>query len=585
MTDKKSARLVMLAAGLAQGLLLLTLHTSQASLPAPRTQLSWLIPAHVFVLLGPCALYALRGEFSTRASLLGALILTTTLATAGSWIGWTNSTDVALSSRSSLSGSDTFIWISLLVWFVALPFVQSGLRHRNANFPYADLFNDAWRNLLLLLNCLFFTAIFWLLLVLWAGLFSMLGIKLFATLFKSIEFIYIATAMTMGFAASLEERGTAALGSARKHLLGFQKRLLPLASLILVLFVLTLAGTGIQPLWNTRYATPLILVLQMAVVTLTNAAWQDGEQAAPSTRAIAWLIRASLLLLPVLSMLAAWSLWLRVDQYGWTEDRFWATFITATMGLYALAYAYSATRSDWLPTLGQLNTKLALALIAALLLTCSPLLDPKSIVASNQVQRLLTGQIEAERFDYNLLRFDLGRAGHAALLQLTELRGHPSADVVNQQAKAALTKTTRYESAKRPDALSKEEIAKKLHPYPVGATINPSFLDYLEQTYKYSGRDPYSLSRDTSHPLLVIDLNNDDTPEYVLFTNTRRPPVFSLDANGWQEAGTLELRGKTLKTEELLQLLQGNSYNTRGPEWNELQLGTQTGRVIPRIIQ
>jgi len=585
MTDKKSARTVLLVAGLTQGLSLLSMHVWQASLQPSQASHAWLVPAYVLALLGPCVLYVLRGEFSTRNSLLGALILTGTLATAGSWIGWTNSTEASPSSGHTLPVSGTFIWICLVVWFVGLPFVQSGLRQRSINFPYADLFNDAWRNLLLLLNCLFFTGVLWLLLGLWAGLFWMLGFKLFATIFRSVEFIYIATAMAMGFSASLEERGDTALGSARKHLLGFQKRLLPLAAFILVLFVLTLAGTGIQPLWNTRYATPLILVLQIAVVTLTNAAWQDGEQAAPSARTIAWLIRASLLLLPVLSMLAAWSLWLRVDQYGWTEDRFWATFITATMGLYALAYAYSATRSGWLPTLGQLNTKLALALIAALLLTCSPLLDPKSIVASNQVQRLLTGQIEAERFDYNLLRFDLGRAGHAALLQLTELREHPSADVVNQQAKAALTKTTRYESAKRPDALSKEEIAKKLHPYPVGATINPSFLDYLEQTYKYSGRDPYSLSRDTSHPLLVIDLNNDDTPEYVLFTNTRRPPVFSLDANGWQEAGTLELRGKTLKTEELLQLLQGNSYNTHSPEWNELQLGTQTGRVIPRIIQ
>jgi len=585
MTDKKSARTVLLAAGLAQGSLLLTLHAWQASLQPSQTSHIWLIPAYVLALLGPCALYALRGEFSTRNSLLGALILAGTLATAGSWIGWTNSMDAPLSSRHTLPGAGVFIWISLVVWFVGLPFVQAGLRHRNADFPYADLFDDAWRNLLLLLNCLFFTAIFWLLLVLWAGLFSMLGIKLFATLFKSIEFIYIATPMTMGFAASLEERGTAALGSARKHLLSFQKRLLPLASLILVLFVVSLAITGIQSLWSTRYATPLILVLQMAVVTLTNAAWQDGGQAPPSTRAIAWLIRVSLFLLPVLSMLAAWSLWLRVDQYGWTEDRFWATFFTASMGLYALAYAYSATRSGWLPILGQFNTKLALALIAALLLTCSPLLDPKSIVASNQVQRLLTGQIEAERFDYNLLRFNLGRAGLAALQQLTELREHPSADVVNQQAKAALAKTTRYESAKRPDTVSKEEIAKKLHPYPLDATINPSFLEHLEQTYKYSGHDRYDLGRDTTHPLLVVDLNNDDTPEYVLFTNTRRPPVFSLDANGWQEAGTLELRGKTLKTEELLQLLQGNSYKTRSPEWNELQLGTQTGHIIPRIIQ
>lgn len=585
MTDKKSARPVMLAAGLAQGLLLLTLHTWQTSLQAPHAQLSWLIPAHVFVLLGPCALYALRGEFSTRHSLLGALVLTSILAVAGSWIGWTNSADAPLSNRSALSGSGTFISISLIVWFVGLPFVQSGLRHRNVSFPYADLFNDAWRNLLLLLNCLFFTGVFWLLLVLWAGLFSMLGIKLFATIFRSVEFIYIATAMAISYAASLEERGTVTLGSARKHLLGFQKRLLPLASLILVLFVLTLASTGIQSLWNTRYATPLILVLQMAVVTLTNAAWQDGGQATPSTRAIAWLIRVSLLLLPVLSILAAWSLWLRVDQYGWTEDRFWATFITATLGLYALAYAYSATRSGWLPTLGQFNTKLALALIAALLLTCSPLLDPNSIVATNQVQRLLAGRIDAERFDYNLLRFDLGRPGRAALQQLSQLHGHPSAEVVNRQAKAALAKTERYERTKRPDTLSKEEIAKKLHPYPVGATINPSFLDYLEQTYKYSGHDRYGLARDTRHPMLAVDLNDDGTPEYILFTNTRMPSVFSLDANGWQEAGTLELRGKTLKAEELLQLLQSRNYDIRNPEWKELQLGTQTGRVIPRIIQ
>ena len=47
---------------------------------------------------------------------------------------------------------------------ILLPFVQSRLREGRMAFHYARLFDDAWRNALLLANCALFAALFWLLL-------------------------------------------------------------------------------------------------------------------------------------------------------------------------------------------------------------------------------------------------------------------------------------------------------------------------------------------------------------------------------------------------------------------------------------
>jgi hypothetical protein len=121
-----------------------------------------------------------------------------------------------------------------------------------------------------------------------------LRIDLFLDLFASRFFIYFATAVAIGFAVSLEEKEAAALRTLRRHLLAFQTRLLPLAALIVVLFLVALPIAGLDHVWATRRATPLMLTILVVLVCLANAAWQDGGQPPPFSVPVQWLARAAL---------------------------------------------------------------------------------------------------------------------------------------------------------------------------------------------------------------------------------------------------------------------------------------------------
>ncbi|MFP5368999.1 MAG: hypothetical protein ACLGIS_19650, partial [Actinomycetes bacterium] len=59
-----------------------------------------------------------------------------------------------------------------------------------------------------------------------------------------------------------------------------------LTVLILLLFVVCLPFTGLQPLWETRHATPILLAMVFAHVALLNGVIQDGRQAVHYPRAL-----------------------------------------------------------------------------------------------------------------------------------------------------------------------------------------------------------------------------------------------------------------------------------------------------------
>ena len=54
-------------------------------------------------------------------------------------------------------------------------------------------------------------------------------------------------------------------------------------TLIAAGFLATLVFTGVQPLWDTQFATTLLLIAFGSLVVLLNAAYQDGhtERATP----------------------------------------------------------------------------------------------------------------------------------------------------------------------------------------------------------------------------------------------------------------------------------------------------------------
>lgn len=581
--DTTATRQSMIIAGLLQGAVMLGLHEWFKAHGFTPADMVWAAPAYVFAVLTAITFNFLCGEFSARQSLVGASLSTSIIAATAAWFGWSVGAGAGAAKEVSglwATGVFVFALSSIVVWFVSLPFIQARLRENAWRFPYPRLFDDAWRNTLLISNCIAFTGLFWVLLALWAGLFLVLNMGFFKDLFTSRFFFYIATTMAISFAVSLENEASA-LKTLRRYLLAFQTRLLPLAALIVVFFLGALPVSGLDLVWGTGHATPLMLCLQIAIISLTNAAWQDGEQASPFSSPVQWLIRAALALLPVLSALSIWSLSLRIDQYGWSIDRVWAAVAVGLTTLYSLGYAVSALRRGWLPTLGKVNAWMALLLIGTLLAIHTPLLDPQRISASSQVSRLLLGTTEVEKFDFNYFRFSLGRSGDEALKALIELSGHPKSDEIRAKAKEALSRTDRY-SAKLQPVPNAAEISSRLKTYPANVQIPPGFNEYLltrltKNKFEYALG---SLKTGKPVPMIAVDLGGDPQPEFIFMAAPY--PVFTYVEDKWRQIGQINFTGPVQRPEDIQRLLEESNFAAIPNVWSNLRLGDKAGMLVLR---
>lgn len=306
--------------------------------------------------------------------------------------------------------------------FAAGPFLQCRQDHGRWCAPYAELFAHAWQNALTVLVAGVFTGICWAVLGLWAGLFKLIGVDLFADLFTETAFIYLATGLFAGLGVLIGRSQSRPVQMMRRLLIAIFTGLYPLLAVIAVLFVATLPFTGLAPLWETHFAASVLMWLVVAMVVFANAVYQDGHEPVPYPRALRMVSAAGLAVLPVFAVLALVALGLRVGQYGWSVERIWAAIAAAVLTIHAFGYVWAALdpRGRWLARLEPVNVTAALAGLMLVLLANSPVLDPQRIAASSQAQRLLDGRTSAADFDVEYLRYLSGRAGHAALRELAD---------------------------------------------------------------------------------------------------------------------------------------------------------------------
>jgi len=318
--------------------------------------------------------------------------------------------------------------------FVALPWWQGRLAQAGGRVPYEVLFERAWQNALTLLVAALFTGICWAVLWLWAGLFDLVDIRFFRELFREDAFVHLATGAMVGFGILLGRTQQRPVQVARQILFAVFKGLLPLLAFIALIFAASLPFTGLAPLWQTRSAAATLVSLIAVVVVFANAVVQDGTGERPYPRWLRRVVEAGLLVLPLYAVLALTAMALRIAQYGWTPDRFWASVLVVVAALHAFGHAWAVLRwrgpASWLPRLPAVNRTLSWVVIALAVLINSPLLDPYRLSASSQSARIRAGLPQVVQNDLDELRFDTGRRGYEALRALREdpaLRGKADA--------------------------------------------------------------------------------------------------------------------------------------------------------------
>jgi hypothetical protein len=197
--------------------------------------------------------------------------------------------------------------------------------------------------------------------------------------------------------------------------------LTPVLALGLVLFVLALPFTGLQPLWSeTRQTTPILLFCILDAFVLINATIgnaPDEEARAPLLRYAALALGAVMLPLGIVASISTGK---RIGQYGLTPDRLWAVTFVAIALACGLAYlaAIMRRRRDWALDVRRVNIGLSIGICALALFLALPILSFGAISAGNQLWRIRAGQVAPEKADWAALRFDFGPSGRRAVERL-----------------------------------------------------------------------------------------------------------------------------------------------------------------------
>ena len=375
---------------------------------------------HAWVLTVPTALALTLVDLRDRRMWLHAALASVVVLGLASWIGWNLQGETGLDSEPLRM---PFSLAMAIATFISLPWWQHRLQQGHWRASYDALFQRAWQNGLTLALAAAFTLLTWMLLWLWGALFDLLKIAFFRELFREPAFIALATGTLAGFGVLIGRTQERAIQITRHVLFAMCRGLLPLLSFITVIFTLSLPFTGLGALWGTRSAAFLLLTLVLLLVSFVNAVYQHDSDAPPYPAWLRRLVEASLLALPVLAGLALYATALRIGQYGWTVERFWAVLIAVVVIGYALGYAWAAMhrRGRWLQGLEPVNRWMCWVVLATALLASSPVLDPVRITLASQRARLLAHPEAVTVADAMLLRFKLGRRGVQALREVREV--------------------------------------------------------------------------------------------------------------------------------------------------------------------
>lgn len=403
------------------------------------------------------------------------------------------------------------VWLALAaILFIAHSLIVASDTERKYLAGYAADFEVSWKLGVQGALAGAFVGAFWLLLWLCVELFGLIRIELLADLIKHNWFWIPATTFVFACALHITDARAGIVQGARTLAMVLLSWLLPVMTLFAVAFVLALPFTGIEPLWSTRRATAILLTAGAALVFLINAAYQDGRRETASP--VRYASHAAALVLVPLVALAGYGLWLRIAQYGWTAERVHAGACVVVAGCYAIGYAIAALR--WRARLADIeatNIATALVSLALLFVLFTPIADPAKIAVADQISRLRDGRIAPEKFDYGFLRFRSGRYGVAAL---AELAAQEPTNPVAKRAKQML-------ALKNPSDLlvpTAQSLAANITLiHPAGQALPERFLSQNWTNLPRSWRLPPCLTAYAKCEAIMADLDDDGTPEILLF--------------------------------------------------------------------
>jgi hypothetical protein len=498
MSHEDSARptRALLWLSLLQGACLYYLYAAVQGERWPATVPAWHFPLCTLAVISPLVLQLSVTRNNWKGVSRDTVLLSTLLALLGTYAG------------SQAQPFSAFPTGSLVTVYAATMFIASfkavihiQRRAEGVGLSYSSLFTNSWRTFLIGVLAGVFAMTFWLLLLLWGALFSSIGVSFFARLFRQEWFAIPTLTFAFGIGVLLFRSNTRVIDSITQLLHSLIKLLLPLLLALATVFLLALLFTGLQPLWDTGSGTALLLWLLALMLFFVNAVYQDGRQANPYPVVLHRLIYLGICTAPIISVLAFYGLFLRLQDYGWTVERCWAFVVWLLLSLFALGYVLGVVRrrDAWTDELARTNTVMSLVLLGLMLLANSPFLDFRKVALASQINRVEAGDIELADFDFWYARQHLARPGYRYMEQLRE-----EARDSNPELLAALDNPTW-----RPRPMQDTQALWESMRYrPAGMSVPPALRPVIDASL--------SPMPGQAAVLLAQDLDGDGSDEYLL---------------------------------------------------------------------
>jgi len=378
------------------------------------------------------------------------------------------------------------IALASVLALVSLPFFHAGIHGQHWWKDYPVLFREAWSLPLVLLVAWLYVAVLFGVLFLCGQLLDLIGIEFLKKLLKKAWFSIPFAGLGFGVAAAIVQEQSRVVSTLRGLVLSLSDLLIPVLCCVSFLFLFSLPFTGLEALWGTRLTSPILLTVATLTVLLLSGFVREDDSHASDNPVLSYPARLSVFAAAGLIWISAYSLWLRVDQHGWSPDRLIATLAILILFGYVVSGAVSVAfgRGVWRARLRRSNTIVSMAAIGLALLTFTPFLDIYRISSESQVRRLQRADVSVEKFDFAVLKWRWGVAGTEALKLIQQIERHPQQAQLDETLRVLAMTDNRanWQRMRRNDRKQRhketfaERFARDVTVLPKGYDVDPGVL-------------------------------------------------------------------------------------------------------------
>jgi hypothetical protein len=369
-----------------------------------------LAPAFAFLLAFGSATMSLAGPLPVRRALLAGLGVGILLAVLAAVVA------LRFADLEGLLNDGLHVAAGFAMVAILLPFLI-GL-HEGEPRHYPTLFDAAWGIAVRGAVAGVFCGIVFMVLGLSAELLDIVGVTVLSDLLAEDLFNWLLAGASfgLGIAVAWELRDLVS----PRLILWLLRMLVPVVLVVMVVFIGALALQGLDELFVTFSGAGIMIAMVAGGATLVTVAIDRDDADATQSPLLRMSSRALALILPIPAAIAAYAVWLRVGQYGWTPERLFGAIAAVVAVLYGVGYALAAMRrAGWMERLRQVNIGMAGVVCAVSALWLTPALNAERISVNSQQALWDAGATESQNLAIWQFR-GWGLAGEAFIADLEE---------------------------------------------------------------------------------------------------------------------------------------------------------------------